>query len=204
MTSHPAPNNELLSALVDGQLRGDDLRATLECLVDDPQGRQTWHTYHVVGDVLRSGNMAAADRDFAFLTKLEQRLVQEPARPTVASAEQLAAPPVPASRRVSESANAAVWRWKWLAGVACTALLAVIGVRQWNTVTPHAVPQLAALAPPAPVTATGPEDDRQTAQMIRDPALDSLLAAHHQLGGHSALQRPSGFLRNATFEGPQR
>jgi sigma-E factor negative regulatory protein RseA len=36
--------------------------------------------------------------------------------------------------------------------------------------------------------------------MIRDPRLDALLAAHRQFGGTSALQMPSGFLRNATFE----
>jgi sigma-E factor negative regulatory protein RseA len=36
--------------------------------------------------------------------------------------------------------------------------------------------------------------------MIRDPQLDALLAAHRQFGGTSALQMPTGFLRNATFE----
>ncbi len=40
--------------------------------------------------------------------------------------------------------------------------------------------------------------------MIRDPRLDEFLAAHRQLGGASALQMPAGFLRNATFEGPNR
>ena len=36
--------------------------------------------------------------------------------------------------------------------------------------------------------------------MLRDPRLDELLAAHRQFGGTSALQMPTGFLRNATFE----
>jgi sigma-E factor negative regulatory protein RseA len=36
--------------------------------------------------------------------------------------------------------------------------------------------------------------------MIRDPQIDALLAAHRQFGGTSALQAPTGFLRNATFE----
>jgi sigma-E factor negative regulatory protein RseA len=40
--------------------------------------------------------------------------------------------------------------------------------------------------------------------MLRDPRLDELLAAHKQYGGASALQMPAGFLRNATFEAPQR
>ncbi|MCY1556167.1 hypothetical protein D9M68_928950 [compost metagenome] len=38
--------------------------------------------------------------------------------------------------------------------------------------------------------------------MLRDPRLDQLLEAHQQAGG--ASQMPSGFLRNATFEGPTR
>jgi len=38
--------------------------------------------------------------------------------------------------------------------------------------------------------------------MLRDARLDELLAAHQQAGG--ASQMPSGFLRNATFEGPSR
>jgi sigma-E factor negative regulatory protein RseA len=40
--------------------------------------------------------------------------------------------------------------------------------------------------------------------MIRDPRLDELLAAHKQFGSTSALQMPAGFLRNATFETPDR
>ena len=36
--------------------------------------------------------------------------------------------------------------------------------------------------------------------MIRDPQIDAFLAAHRQFGGTSALQTPTGFLRNATFE----
>jgi sigma-E factor negative regulatory protein RseA len=38
--------------------------------------------------------------------------------------------------------------------------------------------------------------------MLRDPRLDQLLEAHQQAGG--ASQMPSGFLRNATFDGPSR
>ena len=100
-------------------------------------------------------------------------------------------PRVPATRAAND------WGWKLAAGVASVAAVAAIG---WNLVAtgPAAGPQLAAApaaAGPAPV---------QAAAMIRDPRLDQLLAAHRQLGGATALQAPSGFLRNATFEGPIR
>ena len=39
--------------------------------------------------------------------------------------------------------------------------------------------------------------------IVRDARMQELLAAHKQAGGASALQVPSGFLRNATFESPQ-
>jgi sigma-E factor negative regulatory protein RseA len=44
--------------------------------------------------------------------------------------------------------------------------------------------------------------DTDAAGMLRDPELDALLSAHRAMGGNSALQLPSGFLRNATFERP--
>ena len=46
--------------------------------------------------------------------------------------------------------------------------------------------------------------DAASGVMLRDPRLDELMAAHKQFGGTSALQMPSGFLRNATFDGPTR
>ena len=40
--------------------------------------------------------------------------------------------------------------------------------------------------------------------VLRDPQLEALLSAHRQFGGASALQMPAGFLRNATYDAPQR
>jgi sigma-E factor negative regulatory protein RseA len=54
-----------------------------------------------------------------------------------------------------------------------------------------------ALAPSSPglTTALTP-----AGVMVRDSRIDQLLAEHQQFGGTSALQMPTGFLRNATFE----
>ena len=63
-----------------------------------------------------------------------------------------------------------------------------------------AVPTLAATdaltVEPRPVGANG--------KLIRDPRLDRYLAAHQQFAGTSALGVPSGFLRNAAAEVPNR
>jgi sigma-E factor negative regulatory protein RseA len=61
--------------------------------------------------------------------------------------------------------------------------------------------QLAVVAPEPVVAAADPDSGDV---MIRDPHLDALMQAHQQLGGHSAWQMPSGFLRNATYAEPPR
>jgi len=59
-------------------------------------------------------------------------------------------------------------------------------------------PQLAQTPAPQQLVVASPQGP-----MVRDARLEELLAAHKQLGGTSALQESSGFLRNATFETPQ-
>jgi len=36
--------------------------------------------------------------------------------------------------------------------------------------------------------------------VVRDPQLEQLLNEHRQFGGMTALQAPTGFLRNATYD----
>jgi len=63
-----AKNRELVSALADGQLRDEEFARTVEWVNQTEEARLTWHTYHLVGDVLRLGEPVqsahdAADRD---------------------------------------------------------------------------------------------------------------------------------------------
>jgi len=103
----------------------------------------------------------------------------------------------------TRSANASVLRWKWVSGLALSALVSVVSVSLWSQNQQQA--QMAQASPVPSAAALAAASDQADAQiMIRDPQLDALMAAHQQLGGHSALQRPAGFLRNATFERPAR
>jgi sigma-E factor negative regulatory protein RseA len=191
--------NELISALADGQLQGDVFAATVQTVCNDRAALRAWHAYHLIGDVLRSGEAAHAAAPQPFLDKLSARLAKEPCpQPEVAPVV------VRADWTSGRAANDGTMRWKMLAGVASMAAVAAVG---WSVVgigTRGAAvqPQLAA-APQQPaqgeVLARG-----QAGVMIRDARLDELLAAHRQLGGASALQMPAGFVRNATFEGPAR
>ena len=185
--------HELISALADGQLRGEAFARGVEAAAFDPAALEVWHTYHLIGDVLRSGELAAGTMPTAFLSRLQLRLQQE---------ERLAAVGQPARAEPAprqEAANDSSFRWKLVAGFASLAAVAAIG---WTMVGSLAgKPEQGQLATGAGGTVLA---GTERGPMIRDPQLDEFLAAHRQLGGASALQMPAGFLRNATFEGPSR
>ena len=68
---------EQLSALMDGQLQGGEWLQVLHS-AEQPEGRATWLAYHVVGDALRSTELAAhGASSSAFLARFQQRLAQE-------------------------------------------------------------------------------------------------------------------------------
>ena len=70
---------EQLSALADGELDADASAHSCAHWRDDANARASWHAYHLIGDVLRSDELASdAQRDAGFLRTLRQRLAQEP------------------------------------------------------------------------------------------------------------------------------
>lgn len=65
-----------LSALVDGH---GDADAACSRWRDDPALRRDWHAYHLIGDVMRSEDLATRPaRDAAFLAGVRARLAAEP------------------------------------------------------------------------------------------------------------------------------
>jgi len=101
-------------------------------------------------------------------------------------------------RRPDAAAND--WLWKLAAGIASVAAVAAVGWNLWGAAgAGSAQPQLASAPSAAPASL-----EASATPMMRDPRLDQLLDAHRQLGGATALGTTSGFLRNATFEGPGR
>ena len=204
----PLSGSEAVSALVDGRLRGAAFAQVAEALQSDAQMRASWQAYHLVGDLLRqsevSSRMPVGD---GLAARVAARLAAEPPIdayvPTTAAIEIDTAHALPAAPADTSSvvllppvsgwrhaANDPLWRWRAFAGVATVMAFAAVG---WNLLggavaTPAATAPVLAQAEPA-------------RQMLRDPRLDELLAAHEQSAGISALQMPAGFLRNATFEG---
>lgn len=211
-TMKPTTQNlELISALADGQLASDDFAAVLAVCEADDQALASWNAYHLIGDVLRSPGLASQVSDAAFLTRLRTRLADEPAidarREVPAVSAAVTAMPGAWTDAGREASNDSSFRWKLVAGFVSVA--AVVAVA-WSTgptlLAPSAAPQLAQSTTPQ---LARPEAPQQVLVMsaqgpvVRDARLQQLLAEHKQFGGTSALQMPSGFLRNATFESPQ-
>jgi sigma-E factor negative regulatory protein RseA len=211
---------ENLSALTDGEL--DSTAAGRICAAwrDDAAMRSSWHAYQLIGDVLRSDDLASTSaRDSAMLASLRARLAAEP---IVLAPEPIAQPAMqPASPRVASHRRG---RWSWMAPSAVAAGFvlvagALIVIRTpltggslidttlaragFGGATPQAVsaPTLAASGSEMP---TQTEVAVANSTMLRDPRLESYLKAHQQFAGSSALGVPSGFLRNAAAEVPSR
>jgi sigma-E factor negative regulatory protein RseA len=213
---------ELVSALADGQLRGNELVTAIRLAATEPDAQASWHAYHLAGDVMRSAELCRVSSDEAFMARLRTSLAAESVHddaPLVAGTETNAA-------RVMHvdglpAANESNFSWKLVAGFA--SLAAVVAIA-WNAVStsnsaggqaelamsPVSQPAVVAVGAPSQPVSQEPQTQTQVTVagspqvMIRDARLDELLFAHRQFGGTSALQMPAGFLRNATFEGPGR
>ncbi|WP_198971008.1 sigma-E factor negative regulatory protein [Xylophilus sp. ASV27] len=214
--------SEALSALADGALQGEAFARAVERLGRDEAARSQWHAYHVIGDVLRSSELARGAADGGFVDRLQARLAAEPPL-ALAQAEAVeltpAVPPMPAR----EAANHDAFRWKMVAGFASLAAVAAIGWNSFATLEAAAPPAGATLAQAAPGAAVVAQQDNAGVGgggqvpsfvmtgndaapqvMLRNPRLDEFLAAHNQAVGGATLQTAPGFVRNASFEGRAR
>lgn len=206
MTDRSSESLERVSALVDGQLHGEEFVQALTDLESSAVARSNWDTFHVLGDVMRSGDVNAQPYDADFVQRLRQRL-------SVDAIKKETIPVVFVSRIAQKrikihSANDSLWLR--VAGVASVALVGVLAWQglQWTSEGNRAAwPQLAQHngtppVQPASSAVVAQESSLTTVSqvMIRDPQLDAILEAHRQFGGISALQMPAGFVRNVTFE----
>lgn len=207
-----AAARERLSALLDGELGATPVTQACAHWRESVDGRAAWHAYHLIGDVLRSEDLASDPaRDAGFLASFRERLASEP---VVLAPQPLVEAAVAGGGR----------RWSWMAPTAAAAgFVAVAGVLVLtrpgllpDRSVGESVAQIApaaSLAGPATPAATlvsassrtlEPQGFVATGQVIRDARLDRYLAAHKQFAGSSALGVPSAYLRNATAEVPGR
>ena len=200
---------ERLSALTDGELDGSAVAQACAHWRESADSRSSWHAYHLIGDVLRSDDLANDPaRDAGFLDALRARLANEPV---------VLAPAPQQSESVGSRAVGEGRRWSWMASTAVAAgFVAVAGVLTLTrpgalpdrtdaaTMAQAAMTTASMVAAPARISAAAAAPEPQTfvasGELIRDVRLDRYLAAHKQFAGSSALGLPSAYLRNATAE----
>lgn len=194
----------LLSGLMDGDADPDDAQRGAALWRDDASCRERWHTWHLIGDAMRSDDLAAAPaRDEAFLARLRERLADEPA---LLAPTPVAPAAAPALRR----------RQAWLTPAAIAAgFVAVAGVL---VVTRSGAPDAGVggtlAGAPAPVVGAGVQRVGVLptpggalvldGQMVRDAQLDAYLRAHRQMIGGAPAALPGGAMRSVETIVPTR
>ncbi len=175
---------ERLSAMLDGDADAAALDAVLAAWRRDPKTRERWHAYTLIGDVLRSDELAQpAAHDAAFLDRLRHRLAEEPAilAPLPSVGAPVVALPTQAARRA--------WR-RWSAPVAMAAgVFAVAGVAvmmRGSEPGPESGPMAAGpgLSAVQAVSVAGARTSAPALAtegvLVRDAQLDRYLEAHRQ------------------------
>lgn len=218
-----AARGQLLSALVDGELESAAVAQLSAEWRDDRQTRAAWHAYQLIGDVLRSEDLASTARhDADFLAALRLRMASEP---VVLAPQSLAGPPpaelaVDDARTTGDSAMRRRRNRFWIATSAIAAgFVMVVGASLALRSPLEGSAQIAQAGWPPASHLTGAIEQvsvgttrerteeapvRADANLIRDARLDRYLAAHKQFSGSSVLGAPSGFLRDSASDAPIR
>lgn len=137
---------ERLSALADGELDGEAAAQACAHWGETRSSRASWHAYQLIGDVLRSDDLASDPaRDAAFLMTLRLRLADEPVvlapQPLVSTVNALAAGGrVAMSLQATDGGRRA--RWGWLAPSAVAAGFVLVAGALMVARTPDALPGL--------------------------------------------------------------
>lgn len=203
MNQTPNPSNpaqtdadarQWLSAAADGEALAVDKASQLWRASED--ARSTWHRYHLIGDVMRSAELARPPaHDAAFLADLRSRMAAEPVWMAPSIKPAVAAP----ARH-------------WLAPAALAAgLMVVAGVLVVTRLSgPVEVTGgvVAALQLPSGIQQVSNGALASAAQppigtLIRDARLDEFLRAHQSARGGLAAALPGNALRRVEAAGPE-
>lgn len=193
-----------LSQLVDGEAPALD--ADLAGWCHDAAARENWHTYHLIGDVMRSEDLASsAAHDQAFIKRFRARLDAEPVHlltAEVSRAEPAAAAPLVAQRAAQPQRLA-----RWQAGTALAASVAVVAVAL--LVSKGGEPGAGSQAPVLARSdaAHAPTADTSVVTVgsnvvLRDPRLDEFLRLHQMARGGLPVGAPGGSLQRADLQMP--
>jgi sigma-E factor negative regulatory protein RseA len=196
MQSQASSRGERLSAFVDGELIGEEhLNKFISEL--DHEDRASWSHYHLIGDVMRSDDLAVSPAaSSAFLAGFAARLEQEP--------HVLAPAALPVARRLLALRRRVVPAFAVAAAAATLIVVPQLqgvpggaGVSQVASIQSHgdAMQRVAMASVPA-VTAAQPVQD---GNIIRDASLDQYLEAHQQFAQQPVMPGSMPLIRTSAM-----
>jgi sigma-E factor negative regulatory protein RseA len=182
-----------ISALMDGELGGEEAPGALKALAQDGEARDAWRTYHLISDALRDTRLVS--RDFA--QRVAARIAEEP---TVVAPGRLPAQPRDA-------------RWFALSAAAGVAAVALVGWLAFapqqpgsplpqlaTSARPPAQPQAAAQAPASAAAQAVAAASKEAAQVPPPSAADDYLLAHQRYSPRNSLQGVAPYVRTVSGE----
>lgn len=218
LPSDRARARENLSALMDGECDHASVVQACRRWRQDDDLRAQWHTYHLIGDVLRSDDLARSDRrDAAFLQAVRDRLAREPvvlaplplAEPAAVASARHAVNGAPSPRRPLLRMRRWVPPVGMAAGVALVAGAVLvtrpdaIGQASLTAAAPAVVERVRTPAAPTeivPVQVAAPASiggQVAAAPVVADSEMVRYVNAHQQFPGATALGPAPGFLRSS-------
>ncbi|HVE09459.1 MAG TPA: sigma-E factor negative regulatory protein [Paraburkholderia sp.] len=189
--SRTSSRGERLSAFVDGELHGDEPNSFLAGL--DQQDRAEWSCYHLIGDALRSDDLAVSPAaSHAFMSGFAARFESE--------AHVLAPAKSFAGRRFSMLRNRVAPAFAVAAAAATLTWIVVpqlqgvnTGAAQVASTGGDSVQRVAMASMPVATAQPAVQD----ANIIRDASLDQYLEAHQQFAQQPVMAGSMPLLRAA-------
>jgi len=171
---------EQISALIDGELDSTEAGGHLARMKQDPDLRDVWDTYHMIGDALRGNGMVSPGLE----RRVAQRLASEPT---------VLAPQPRAPRRISPTISYALSAAASLSAVAAVAWVALSGNVSGTAEQQATIAQ--APAPASVVSAVG----TATVSMPEAAQAHDYLLAHQGVSPSTALQGVAPYVRTVTM-----
>lgn len=160
-----------ISDLMDGEVSGVEVEQAWKSVAGDDAARETWETYHLIGDCLRGD---AVTRSCAVNANAQRIFAKLAAEPTVLAPRRSAA--ISSRTRVV------------MAMAASVATLGVVGlIASRGPAAPGSDPTAAQLAKSAPLTAPV----QQVANGAPVPQVNDYLAMHRQFVNPAGIQQAS-------------
>lgn len=165
---------EHISALMDGELDEQEMGRHLARLKQNPDLREGWDTFHLIGDALRGERALTGILD----NELREKLASEPT--------------ILAPRRRGMAKRMTAYA---LTAAASLSAVAVVGWLAFFDNPLASQPQLAATAPNPPVTAT---PSSQFSTVPGDATMSEYLIAHQEYSPSTAIQGLAPYIRTVS------